>query len=140
MSQAADDARTIAHTDLTHVDSYMEIGGELAHELAKVDALFCLEIEDCLITFEKILDEHRMHILIGLERDLFERTECLGALLLELAHLIHIFRRCQTHDLFERGFQILDQIVAHFENIRCCDAVFKPATRVHDDIVTSTYI
>src|SRR5262249_33271034 len=58
---AAVHLRFVAHADLAHLDAGAELGGQLAHQLAEVDAAVGSEIKNQLRSVECLLDARQLH-------------------------------------------------------------------------------
>src|SRR6185436_16921503 len=69
---AAVHLRLVADADLAHFDSRPELGRQLAHQLAEVDAAVGGEIENQLRAVERLLDPRQLHAEAALA-DLQER-------------------------------------------------------------------
>ena len=117
MAETADHASLVAHADLAHVDAHMEARGELANELAEVDALLRLEVEDRLVALKQIFHRHRMHVLVRLGRHLLEDGQRLTTEPLHLASALHVLGRGDALHGLERRLQLLHLVFVDLEDV-----------------------
>ena len=135
MAKAADHARLITHADLAHVDAHMEARGELAHELAEVDALLRLEVEDRLVALEQVFHRHRMHVLVRLGGHLLEDGQRLATEPLHLGGAFHVLGRGDALHGLERRFQLLHLVFVNLEDVACGMAELDAARGEHHHVV-----
>ena len=132
MSEAADDARFVAHANLTHVDSNMEFRSQRTHEFAEIDAFICLEIENRFVAIEKEFDGHGMHIELVLLDHFFENRKRLFGLGLKIRPLRGIFRRGFAHHGLQGAFKFRDGVFGNLFQVFIGYAVFQAALGFHD--------
>ena len=79
VAKASHERGLLAHADLAHVDALAQLAGEVAHELAEVDALVGREVADALLAAEQVLDGDGLHVQATLGDEAAERRESLSA-------------------------------------------------------------
>ena len=134
---AADNGSLLADADLAHIDAGMQLMGELADELAEIDAVLCREVADDLLAAEEILDADRLHIETGLMDMLAEDRH---GLLAELGKMLCVGKiglcRDAEHTLerrrADRGFE---RLVVHLARVADCKADLGAALRRDDYMV-----
>ena len=131
--ETADDARFVAHADLTHVDSNMEFRSERAYEFAEIDALICFEIENRFVAIEKELDGHGMHIELVLLDHFLENGQRLFGLGLKIRPFRGIFGRGLAHHGLQGAFKFRDGVFGNLFQVFVGHAVFKAALGFHDE-------
>ena len=137
MPEAADDARFVAHADLTHVDSNVEFRGERAHEFAEIDTLVCLEVENRFVAIKKELNSHGMHVELVLLDHFLENRKRLFGLSLKIRPLRGIFRRGFAHHGLQGAFKFRDGVFGNLFQVFIGHAVFQAALGFHDKRIAS---
>ena len=88
----------VALVYLTKFDADFEDGCERAHEFSEIDSAVCGEIEYEFLAVEGVFGVDKLHVQPCV-CDLFARdTECFHLVFKVFLHLLHIFRRCFSHD------------------------------------------
>ena len=119
---AAHHAGLVAHADLTHVDAHVEAGRQLAHQLAEVDALLGLEVEDGLVAVEQKLHGHRVHVLVVLPGHLLEHREGLGGGTLHLGCLLDVLFGGDALHGAQGALQSAHLLLGHLDDLARGDA------------------
>ena len=140
MAQAAHHARLVAHADLAHVDAHVEVGRQLAHQVAEVDALLGLEVEDRLVAVEEELHRHGVHVGVGLGGHGLELGQGLAASALEVLGALDVLGRGQTLHRLERRLERLDLALVHLDHVAGGAAELDAAGRGHHHGVSLGYL
>src|SRR4051812_38108688 len=97
---AAEHLGLVAHADLAHLDADVEVAGEVAHQLAEIDARLRGVIEDQPRAVERVLDARQLHRQSALaDFQLRDALRLLLALLLLQALDDVLLRGAPHHDV-----------------------------------------
>ena len=103
VAEAAHEGRLLAHAHLAHVDAFVQLAGQVAHELAEVHALVGGEVAHDLLAAEEVLHAHGLHVEAALGDELAEGRHGGVALLGKLVGQLEVLVSGHAQHALERG-------------------------------------